>query len=261
MTLSLKTTVITRIKMREEQIVTGIVLYATLVGEYDKRLVILTKERGKITAFANGARRPNSSLRAASQSFVMGKFTVVAGREAYNLVKVDIDEYFQEIAYDMEKMCYASYFTEFMSYYTREGDSCVANLNLLYFTLKALVEDKMPNELIKNVYEIRLMDIEGQGIHSYGCVKCGSKEDINYFHSPSGGLLCNKCAMSGKVTQRVSETLIYTLQYILSTPVNKLYGFNLADEAMKELNFIAEKFRKTYVEKEFKSLEILNSLA
>lgn len=260
MILSLGTTDITRNKMREEQIVTGIVLYVTLLGEYDKRLVVLTKERGKITVFANGARRPNSTLRAASQSFVMGKFTVVPGRDAYNLVKVEVDEYFQEIAYDMEKMCYASYFTEFMSYYTREGDSCVPNLNLLYFTLKALVEDKMSNQLIKDVYEIRLMDIEGQGIHSYGCVKCGEKEDINYFHAPSGGLICGKCALKGKVTHKVSETLVYTLQYILSTPVNKLYGFNLADEAMEELDFIAEKFRKTHVDREFKSLEILGTL-
>ena len=61
--------------MREEIQVTGIILYATLVKEYDKRLVILTKERGKITVFANGARKAVSQLRAASQSFVMGTFT------------------------------------------------------------------------------------------------------------------------------------------------------------------------------------------
>ena len=246
--------------MMEDIIVTGIVLYTVPLGEYDKRLVILTKERGKITVFANNARRANSNFRAASQSYVMGRFTIAPSGDAYRLISVNVTEYFAELPYDMEKMCYASYFTEFMSYYTREGDSCVANLNLLYFTLKALVEDKMSNQLIKDVYEIRLMDIEGQGIHSYGCVKCGSKEALNHFHVPSGGLICEKCALSGKITHKVSETLVYTLQYILSTPVNKLYGFNLTNEVMEELDFVAEKFRKAYVDREFKSLEILGTL-
>ncbi|BCN32311.1 hypothetical protein bsdtb5_36060 [Anaeromicropila herbilytica] len=239
--------------------VTGMVLTAMPIGEYDKRLVILTKERGKITAFAKGARRQNSALLACSQPFTFGEFTVYEGKSSYNMVAANVHNYFVELREDLERIYYGFYFCEFCEYFTKENMDGTDVLKLLYQSLRALTRKTIPLELIRYVFELKLMTINGEAPQVFECVKCKT-EDAYYFSSISGGLVCDTCRRTCSDIIRVSGSTIYTMQYIVTSSIEKLYTFTVADEVLKELRNCIKRYIKCYVDKEFKSLEVLEKL-
>ena len=87
--------------------VTGMILSSMPVGEFDRRVVLLTKERGKISAFAKGARKPNSPLVGITRAFVFGTFQVYEGRTSYTIRQASITHYFEAVISDLDAVCYA----------------------------------------------------------------------------------------------------------------------------------------------------------
>ena len=142
--------------------VTGMVLSSMPIGEYDRRLVILTSERGKLSAFAKGARRPNSPLMAGSRPFSFGHIQLYEGRTSYNVKSFEIRRYFDELATDVEAVCYGTYFCEFADYYGREGIDEREMINLLYAALLALGRPDHSRPLIRCVFELRAMMLHGE---------------------------------------------------------------------------------------------------
>ena len=214
--------------MREQISVTGMVLMAAPVGEYDRRLVILTRGRGKITAFARGVRRPGNQLMAAAAPFVFGQFLLYEGRDAYTLVGAEVENYFREIAGDMEAACYGSYFLEMADYYGRENIDATETLRLLYQSLRALLKPSVPNRLVKPVYELKLMEINGE-----------------YRELPLG---------------RLNDSTLYAWQYVLAAPVESLYTFTLTDQVLGEFVRCVEQNKERFIDKTFHSLDILNAV-
>ena len=131
--------------MRESITLLGMVLTAAPSGDYDRRLVLLTTERGKITAFAHGARRQGSSLMACSRTFVFGRFTLYEGRSAYNLQSAQVINYFEELSADIEGACYGSYFLELAGLCSGENEDATELLKLVYQSLRALLKPAIPN--------------------------------------------------------------------------------------------------------------------
>lgn len=207
--------------------VTGMILKAEPVGEYDKRIVILTRERGKIAAFAKGARKQGSRLLASTGPFCFGEFRLYEGRTSYTVSEAVISNYFAQLREDFEQACYGMYFLEVMDYYTRENNDEKEMLKLLYQSLRALSHKGLSNPLVRYIFEIKALALNGE-----------------YPGLPirEGGYL---------------ESTEYAVSYIVNTGTEKLYTFTVTDRVLSELKEIADIFRKRFIDRKFKSLEIL----
>ncbi|MCD7955580.1 MAG: DNA repair protein RecO [Lachnospiraceae bacterium] len=216
--------------MSEPLKLTGMVLLAAPVGEYDRRTVLLTRERGKITAFARGARKTTSPLLAAATPFVFGAFTVYEGKNAYTLVQADISEYFREVREDIVASCYACYFMELAEYYTRENLDAAGMLNLLYVTLRTLPKPEPDNELIRCIFEMKAMVMNGEFPYETA-------------HDPS-----------------LSESTRYAISYVINAPIQKLYQFTLQPDIFREFRSVQDYRNSVSIDRKFKSLDILRQM-
>ena len=210
--------------------VTGMVLAAYPYNDYDKRLIVLTKERGKITVFAKGARRQNSSLLAVCNSFVFGEFFVYEGRSSFNLMQAKVLNYFSGLGTDVEGACYGFYFCEGAEYYTREANDELPMLKLLYQSLRALLNKHIPDELVRYIFELKTLVINGE---------CPVE-----FDDPG-----------------LSDSARYALSFIVSSLPEKLYTFTVSEAVLGELRLVLHRFRDLYMEGKFKSLEILEEMS
>ena len=209
--------------------VTGMILKAEPIGEYDKRIVILTSERGKIAAFVKGSRKPTSRFLAATTPFVYGTFQMYEGRSSYNLVDVNVQNYFEELRQDFEAAYYGMYFLELMDYYTRENNDEKEFLKLLYQSFRALISKQFENTFVRTVFEIKALSIYGEfpGVDGLG---------------------------------HLLESTRYALEFIAYSQIEKLYTFHVSKEVYEELSVVARKFQRTYLDRKFKSLEIIEQL-
>ncbi len=214
--------------MEDFVIVRGIILKHAPTGDYDWVVTIFTAERGKITAFARSARKPNVKLSGLVEPFCFGTFKLFAGRNSYTIVEADIENYFEGFRGDLEGACYGTFFLELCSFYTRENNEDKDLLNLLYISLRALLRDNIKNRLVRCIFELKALQIEGE----------------------YPGIPQNESLM---------ESTKYAMDYIEKSSISKLFSFSLTDEVLSELDMVTKRYREKYIDRPLKSLEMLET--
>ncbi len=212
--------------------VKGLILESAAVGEADRRVEILTKERGRISAFVQNARRVNKSgnLMATASPFVFGTFRIYEGSKANRLREVIPENYFTDLKKDYVATCYGYYFMELLKYVTRENADASAELILAYQSLRALESASFDNRLVRCIFELKMIMLEGE--------YPGPERGVDY-----------------------RPATLYTLEYLWRTPVVKLFSFSVTEDVLQELiAFSNHLVRKTF-RHEFVSLQVLDVIS
>lgn len=209
--------------------VMGMVMKAEPFDEYDRKVVILTKDKGKITAFARGARRAKSPLAAATNAFCFGTFKLIEYKNSYSLTEANIINYFDFMLTDLDAAIYGMYFLEIADYYTRENADDVNMLKLLYQSVAVLDKTEIERDLVKAIYEIKSIMINGE--------YPGPNGDIEY-----------------------KTATLKAIDYMYNIAPEKVYSFIVSDEIKKELIDEADRVCAKTFDKKFTSLEVLGGI-
>lgn len=142
-------------------IVRGFVLKEEPFKDYDKKLTLITKELGKIIVYAFGARRQKSKNLNTTNIYAYTIFTIVENKNYYNLKEAEVKKYFKKIIDDYDDVILSQYMLELMDYVTYENIESENKVRLLYNAFMTIEKREMDRELIKAIYEYKLLDTEG----------------------------------------------------------------------------------------------------
>ena len=216
--------------MTDDISVKGIVLSVAPQSEYNKRVMLITDRLGKICVFAQGAAKQGSRLIGKLRPMTMATFRLSKGRSAYNLHGIDLIDPFSELTGDLEDTLYGMYMLEAAEYYAQEGmeeGEARSMLNLLYVALSAMRKKELERELIRAVYELRLLVIEGE-----------------YEENPAG-------------TGPEGMTRIWS--HVIASPLSRLYAPGSYGDEVASESFIreAEAMFRSMCRHSFRSLSLL----
>lgn len=225
-------------------------------GEADKIVTLLSREQGKIIAFANGARRPKSPLAGGMQLFTHLEVTLAPGKNCDSVKQCEIKYAFRQLQEDFNCMAYGAFIAELTSELCPERQPEPRVFDLLLTVFQVLTE-RNPR-MVALAWAWQLLSITGYYPEFGRCVVCGQELSFPaYFSFASSGCVCSSCEHHGlpEFNEKIRDFIACLLNLnwhnpgcftingtVLVQTENLLMGYLLQclDKPLKSMNFIKQ---------------------
>lgn len=241
--------------------VDGLIIREKDIGDNDKLVTVLSRDKGIISAYASGAKSIKSKKGAATCLLSYSSLTVKKKGESYRITEASPIRVFFRTGDDIEALSLAQYFCELALHHAPDDENSEYVLRLFLNALHFLCEKKRNIHLIKAIVELKLMSLIGYMPDLVACKTCMKYEsELMYFDTFEGVLYCSGCASYEKSFAVINGTLLMAMRHIIYADFEKIFFFTLPDQAAVALSSITEKYLISKTEYNFKTLQFFNSL-
>lgn len=159
---------------------------------------IYTREFGKLSVLAKGARRRKSPFEAALDLLSICRVVFIAkSADALDiLTEAKLQRRFRAGSWDLLRLYCGYYTAELLDRCTDKGERQPELFDLTEATLTALEADALEPRAVMLRFELQLLRILGSLPNLRQCVQCGREvEDSQWmiFSALAGGILCSQC--------------------------------------------------------------------
>jgi DNA repair protein RecO (recombination protein O) len=142
---------------------TGIVLRVHKLGEADRIITLLTRQRGIVRAVGKGVRKTTSRFGGRLEPFMHVDLQLAEGRSLDIITQAEtVNAFAKDLGLDYEAYTAGTAMLETAERLVQEdGEPAVAQFQLLVGALRALRERRMTPSLILDSYQLRALSIAG----------------------------------------------------------------------------------------------------
>jgi DNA repair protein RecO (recombination protein O) len=239
----------------------ALVLRRIPFGETDRILVLFTRERGKLSAIAKGARRPLSKIGGGSEPFSQSTVQLAVGQNLDVLTQCRVERSFPGLRRDVVKVAYGTYMLELADAGIAERQPQPELWDLLVATLTLLEEASSPDVLVR-AFELGAMSILGYEPQLRHCLRDARPVEVPgaAFHPLRGGMLCPRCAGALAGTVPISPATLAALRAMLERPLNEFHRADFPADLRRELSRCLVPYVRHRLDAPMKSLAFLEDV-
>lgn len=236
----------------------ALILRTYKLGEADRIVVFLTRDRGKKRGVAKGARRTRSRYMGALEPMTRGEVAYFE-REQRDLVQLNyVDPVRSPLsAQTSEALGHVGYFAELIDEWAPEAHADERLFRLGASMVEAIATGA-PIERLARYFEYWLLRL--QGVYpALTCVECSRALTAGAVMPPRAEMfVCDSCAPGGGTT--VSAAAVRFLMSAGSVGPDRLESLSLPAIAGRELETVHRRLINLHLEKELKSARVLREM-